>query len=164
MRARTFPSREVLDQADANLMAEVARLSSEPKPFAQLDAKYRAGRTLVFAMVAHRTNDAGTALLLSLDGYWDHAKWFPKSKLEIRRSRIEERFLVVTMPGWLANEKELPAQNVRPRLTPLISWTDEQQAEWRRITGERIRINDAVQKQHHRYRKPPQRMRFGETA
>jgi hypothetical protein len=135
-----------------------------PKPYAQLDFKYRVGKTVVFAMVEHRKNDAGTAALLSIDGYWEQAKWFPISKLTIHRSTVEPRFMVVQMPGALANEKELPAQNARPRLTPMIAWSGEAKAEWERVTSHRIRINDAVQLKSRGYRKEYHRQRFGETA
>lgn len=132
------------------------------KPYSQLDFKYRAGKKVVFAMVEHRKNDAGTAALLSIDGYHGHAKWFPISRIQIHRSTVEPRFMVVVMPGELANQKELPAQNVRPRLTPLIAWADDAKAEWERVNSHRIRINDAVQKQQRPREHFPRR--FGETA
>jgi hypothetical protein len=164
MRSRTIPSKDDMDRAHDGVMAEAERIRSEPVPLTPLDAKYRVGKTIVFAMVEHRKNDSGTALLLSLDGYWDHAKWFPLHRITIHRSKVEPRVVVVQIPGSLANEKELPSQAIRPRLTPLIAWSDEAQAEWRRVTSERIKISDAVQRAGRNYRKTPTRMRFGETA
>lgn len=135
------------------------------RPFTgQLDFKFRIGKTIVFAMVEHRKNETGTAALLSLDGYHANAKWFPLSPLRIERSQGEERFLVVQVPGWLANKKELPGQNTRPRLSAMIAWTDEQQAEWRHVTSERLKTIEAVRFRERGYRKTYSRMRFGETA
>jgi hypothetical protein len=164
MRSRTIPSKDDMDRAHDGVMAEAERIRSEPVPLTPLDAKYRVGKTIVFAMVEHRKNDSGTALLLSLDGYWDHAKWFPIHRLRIHRSTVEPRFLVVQVPGSLANDKELPTQATRPRLTPLIAWSEEAQAEWRRVTTKRIEINDALKLKGRNYRKKYERLRFAETA
>jgi hypothetical protein len=129
---------------------------------APLDFKFRYGRTLVFAMVEHRQNDAGTASLLSLNGYHADAKWFPKYKLSIQRSRIEPRFMVVTMPGALANEKGLQPQPTHPRLSAMIAWSDESKAEWESVCAKRIEINNAVQGS--RPKRKHTKHRFGEFA
>lgn len=164
MSTRTFPSREQRADAYEAVCEESRRILSDPRPLTPLDAKFRIGKTLVFAMVEHRKNEAGTAALLSLDGYWEHAQWFPLKAIRIHRSTKEERFLVVQMPGRLANEKKLPSQPVRPRLTPLIAWSDDARTEWYRVNTYRIRVNDAIDHAARGYRRAPQRMRFGETA
>ena len=165
------PSRDDLLQQEQEAIARRYRpteqsyqYSADAIPFSPLDARFRAGQTMVYAMVEHRTNPAGTAVLLSIDGDWHIAKWFPKVRLEIQRSREVDRFMVVQMPGRLANEKKLPTQQSRPRLTATIAWTDEQEAAWRSVTDWRLKVNNSIQRNSRSYRRQPQRFRFGETA
>ena len=51
---------------------------------------------------------SGKALLLSETDNRDDAVWFPKAELEIDQTRFGPGdYIDVTMPQWLAEEKEL---------------------------------------------------------
>jgi hypothetical protein len=50
-------------------------------------------------------HETAKAILVSEDGDRDNAKWLPLSQVEIERK--ERGIVIVTMPEWLAMDKDL---------------------------------------------------------
>ena len=118
-------------------------LNRAPKPLTPLDAKYRSGRDLCFAMVEHRP-DESEYLHVSLDGNWRSAVSLDRKRIEIWRDETCPRFMVVKIPGWYANRRNIPIQPTLPALVDLVQWSDDQREAWARVRVQRIRINDGL--------------------
>lgn len=71
---------------------------------------------------------------------------------EIPWQPLDLGFLLIEVPGWLANDREL-CQARKPLLSTALEWTDAQQAAWQSLLRglERVRAEDKKTFQKRRY-------------
>lgn len=116
------------------------------RPLTPMDAKYRQGKMLAFAMVLH--DEREKAFKVSLDGDPQGAQWLPKiwsgRPLQVSRHEETHRFLVIRLPGDLANKKELPTQPLRPQLTDKVQWSQRDQEHWHATCRRRVELHNLL--------------------